>query len=66
MSLPRAPVERIMLNAGADRVSEDAVELLIGSMEELADELLMDARGLAYDDDRQVVSAEDIDEASER
>lgn len=60
MSLPKAPVERIIRNAGADRVSEEAVEELRTAVEELGAELAEDASEMADYADRNTVKKEDI------
>jgi histone H3/H4 len=39
MSLPNAPVERIIRNAGAERVSEEAVEELKDALEDLGEDI---------------------------
>jgi len=63
MSLPNAPVERIIRNAGADRVSEDAVEELKDAVEDLAAELAADASEMADHAERNTVKKEDIEMA---
>jgi len=63
MSLPNAPVERIIRNAGADRVSEDAVEELKGAIEDLAAELAEDASEMADHAERNTVKKEDVEMA---
>lgn len=64
MELPRAPLERIMRQAGAERVSEDAVEALRESVEEVADDVAQDAVESAGDDDRSTVQRDDVHAAS--
>ena len=63
MSLPKAPVERIIRSAGAERVSEDAVEELRQAIEELGDEIAEDAAGMADFADRNTVKKEDVEMA---
>jgi len=63
MSLPKAPVERIIRNAGAERVSDEAVEALREAVEELGDELAADASKMADYADRNTVKKEDIEMA---
>lgn len=65
MTLPLAQVERIMRNAGADKVSEDAVRLLRSSTEELGEELATDAVRIARNDGRDSISIDDILDAIE-
>lgn len=65
MSLPRAPLERIMRKAGAERVSGDAVEALRDDVEELADEMAIEAVKAAHHAGRKTVKESDIKLASE-
>jgi len=65
MSLPNAPVERILRNAGAKRVSKDAVEELREALEELGEEISRDAIKMADHAERNTVKKEDIDMATQ-
>jgi histone H3/H4 len=58
--LPLAPLERIMRNAGADRVSEDAVIALAEIIEDVAEELSEDAIAIAKHAGRKTIMAEDL------
>ena len=60
MTLPNAPVERIIRNAGAERVSKEAVEELKQAVEELGEEIALDASKLADHADRNTNKKEDI------
>ncbi|MDY6771579.1 MAG: histone family protein [Candidatus Nanohaloarchaea archaeon] len=60
MELPRAPLERIMRNAGAERVSEDAVEALREAAEEVADDLAREAVQASKHADRKTVKRSDV------
>ncbi len=60
MKLPKAAVERIIRNAGAERVSSDAVEELREAIEELAAEIATDASEMADYADRKTIEKEDI------
>lgn len=64
MSLPNAPIERIIRKAGADRVSEDAVEELKDAVEDLGKEISRDALEMAEHADRKTVKKQDIEMAS--
>ncbi|QKQ98020.1 histone [Candidatus Nanohaloarchaea archaeon] len=64
MSLPNAPVERIIRNAGAERVSEDAVEELKDALEDLGEEIASDANEVADHAGRNTIKKEDIDLAT--
>ncbi|MFP4229740.1 MAG: histone family protein [Candidatus Nanohaloarchaea archaeon] len=63
MSLPKAPVERIIRAAGAERVSDGAVEELRDAVEELGDELARDAADMADHAGRNTVKKEDVEMA---
>lgn len=65
MSLPNAPIERIIRNAGAERVSEDAVEELKRAVEEAGDEIASDAADLADHANRNTVKKEDVEMATQ-
>jgi len=65
MSLPNAPVERILRNAGAERVSKDAVEELRNALEDLGEEISRDAIKMAEHAERNTVKAEDVDMATQ-
>lgn len=64
MSLPNAPVERIIRKAGAERVSESAVEELKQALEEAAEEISQDASKMADHANRNTVTREDIEIAT--
>lgn len=65
MSLPNAPIERIIRKAGAERVSEDAVEELRRAVEEVGDEVAQDAINLADHANRNTVKKEDVEMATQ-
>jgi histone H3/H4 len=58
--LPNAPVDRIIRDAGARRVSEDAVEEMAKAIEEYATEVARKATAIAKHAGRKTVKAEDI------
>lgn len=64
MELPRAPLERIMRNAGAERVSGDAVEALRAEVEDVAKELANEAVQASKHADRKTIKRDDVHLAS--
>ena len=60
MDLPNAPVERIIRKAGAERVSQDAVEELRQALEDLGQEIAVDANQMAEHAHRNTVKMEDV------
>lgn len=64
MSLPNAPIERIIRKAGAERVSEEAVDELREAVEEAGEDIAREAIELAEHADRNTVKKEDIEMAT--
>ena len=65
MSLPNAPIERIIRKAGAERVSKEAVEELRDAVEDLGREVSADAVKMAGQAERNTVKEEDVDMATQ-
>ena len=64
MSLPNAPIERIIRKAGAERVSEEAVDELREAVEDAGEDIAREAIELAEHADRNTVKKEDIEMAT--
>ena len=62
--LPIAPIKRLLKNAGASRISDDAAIKLAEVLEEIGEDLARDATKLAKHAGRKTVKAEDIELAS--
>ena len=60
MSLPNAPIERVIRKAGAERVSKEAVEELRDAVEDLGNEISADAVQMAEHAERNTVKEEDM------
>lgn len=57
---PKAPTTRIMKNAGAQRISGDAVDELLSAMESYGTNIASKANALAHHAGRKTVKASDI------
>lgn len=57
---PRAPTTRIMKNAGAQRISKDAIDTLLDAMEDYGTDVAIKANALAHHAGRKTVKASDV------
>lgn len=64
--LPLAPVDRIIRNQGAKRVSEDAVKEFAEVLEDIAADLAAESSALASHAGRKTVKADDVRLASRK
>ena len=58
--IPKAPIARIIKDAGAERVSEDAKAELAAYVEEIAREVAVEANKVAKIAKRKTIKADDI------
>ena len=58
--IPKAPMARILMNAGAKRVSADAVDAFVDVISEIAEEIAEQASKIAVHSGRKTVQEGDI------
>ncbi|MDL2271158.1 histone family protein [Methanobrevibacter sp. OttesenSCG-928-I08] len=59
-NIPKAPIGRIMKEAGAERISEDAKDELTNYLEEVATNVTVEAKKAAEFAKRKTIKADDI------
>lgn len=59
-AIPKAPVARMLLNAGADRVSEDAIDVFAQILEQKAEEIAAKAVKISKHTGRKTIHDSDI------
>lgn len=59
--IPKAPIARIMKQAGAERISEDAKDAVTEYLEQLTYDLTVEAKNVAKIAKRKTIKKEDID-----
>lgn len=59
-NIPKAPIGRIMKDAGAERISEDAKDELVKYIEEVAFNVTAEANNVAKIAKRKTIKKEDI------
>lgn len=59
--IPKAPVTRIVKQAGAERISKDAEEKMVEAVEAYANKLSLAVIDLAKHADRKTIQAEDVE-----
>lgn len=59
--IPKAPIARIMKEAGAERISEDAKDAITNYLEQLTHDLTVEAKNVAKLAKRKTIKKEDIE-----
>ncbi len=59
-TIPKAPVGRILINAGAKRVSQSAIDVFTESLTEIAEKIATQSAKIAKHSGRKTVKAGDI------
>jgi histone H3/H4 len=63
--ISKAPIRRLMKEEGANLVSDEALDLLIGQLEKIGTATTKKAMKLVKDEDRKRLTAEDIANATQ-
>ena len=59
--IPKAPITRIVKNAGAERISKEAEEKIVEAVEAYTVKLAQQVIDLAHHADRKTVQADDVE-----